>query len=249
MIKQKRLVILIGLLCAILPFYVQAEEAEEGLYGYFLDVGQGDATVIVCDGKVLMIDGGDGDAEHSQKVYSFLRNTIAIDTIDVMIATHPHADHIGGLPRVLNAFDVSDIYTPVNPYNNDAWKSLVECADRNGITILRREAGDQFPIGRAEVTILGPAFLPGDERNKNNISLVFRVDYEDTSFLFTGDAELEEERGLLNSGVNLDADVLHVSHHGSEDGTFYYFLRTVDPSYAIISVGKGNPYGHPHEKH
>lgn len=246
MIKLKRLALLVVLSFSILLCNVRAEENEKGLYAYFLDVGQGDATVIICDGEVMMIDGG--DAEHSQYVYSFLRNTIAIDTIDVLIATHPHADHIGGLPRVLNAFQVDDIYTPTYPYNDSIWETLVKCADLKGATILQRESGDQFMVGGACITILGPVFPAENEKNKNNISLVFRVDYDSISFLFAGDAEWEEEHAILDSDANLDADVLHVSHHGSRTGTGYRFLREVMPAYGIISVGKGNAYGHPHEE-
>lgn len=190
----------------------------------------------------MIIDGG--DSQHSAYIYSFLHNTIEINHIDVMIASHPHMDHVGGLAAALNACYVDLIYSPVLDYDTNAWNSVKKYAEILGTPIVVPDAGDEFDLGEVHVQILGPLHCYVD---MNNMSLIIKITFGNTSFLFTGDAEWEAEHDLLNAGVDLSADVLKVGHHGSESSTSYWFLREVSPSYAVISVGKENQYGHPSE--
>lgn len=215
-------------------------DASEGLTVHFLDVGQADAAILLCDGQVMMIDGG--NAADSQLVYAYLTKTLGLDTIDVMIATHPHEDHIGGLSAALNACRVNVLYSPVTSWNTKVFASLETYAEKQGLTMAIPRKGESFSLGEAVVTFLsdGQGFS-----DTNDMSLVVRVDYGATSFLFTGDAEWDAEHALLADGVRLSCTVLKVGHHGSETSTCYAFLREIMPQYAVISVGKNNAYGHP----
>ena len=216
------------------------ESSTDGLHVYFLDVGQGDAAVIICDGEAMMIDGG--DSKHSSYIYSFLRNTLELEEIKIMIASHPHADHVGGLAAALNACTVGVLYSPVIEYDTKTWQSVIKYADAQGTPILIPEPGEELVLGNAMVTILGPLWYSS---NMNDLSLIVKITYGNTSFLFTGDAEWDEEHDLIEAGIDVSADVLKVSHHGSDTSTNYVFLREVSPSHTVISVGKENQYGHP----
>ena len=240
---MKRIIAILIMLLASAMFPFATAEGDSGLFAYFLDVGQGDSTVIVCDGVVLMIDGGPSSA--SQFIYSFLRNTLQINHIDVMIATHPHADHVGGLSAALNACVVDVLYTSEINYDTKTWQSVLKYADAQGTPVVIPFPGDYFEIGGATVEILGPLWY---HNTLNDLSLIIKVTYGETSFLITGDAEWEAEHDLLDAGIDVSADVLRVGHHGSNTSTSYQFLRAVAPQYGIISVGADNTYGHPDEE-
>ena len=237
---KRTLLCCLGLL-ALLFSFANAEE-ESGLKIYFLDVGQADATVILCEGESLMIDGG--NAADSSFVYSFLTNTLHLEHLNYMIASHPHEDHVGGLAGALNACTVDTLYTPMTEYDTRAFQSMMKYARQQGAAIIVPKPGDSFTVGSAKVEILAPL---RDYENINDMSIVAKVVYGDTSFLFTGDIEWDAEHDLIDAGVDLSADVLKVPHHGSDTSSSYVFLRAVMPSYAVISVGKGNAYGHPVE--
>lgn len=216
-------------------------EQKELLTVTFLDVGQGDAAVLQCGGQSMMIDGG--KAKASSYIYSWLKKN-QISYLDVMVATHTDADHIGGLSGALNYAKVGTAYCPVTSGTTKTFQSFVRYLKKQGKSITVPKAGDEFSLGGAQVGILGPI---DPQAEGNNSSIVLKVTFGDTSFLFTGDAEREEEQELLESGYDLESTVLKVGHHGSDTSTSYLFLRTVNPQYAVISVGADNTYGHPTE--
>ena len=207
----------------------------------WLDVGQGDAAVIQCGGQSMLIDGG--KPEKSSYIYAWLQQH-GLSYLDVIVATHVDADHIGGLAGALNYASVGTAYCPVTTGTTETFQSFVKYLAQRGKQITVPTAGATFTLGGAQVQILGPLRSAEDS---NDNSIVLKVSFGATSFLFTGDAERAEEQDLLNAGVNLQSTVLKVGHHGSDTSTSYPFLRAVAPQYAVISVGAGNSYGHPTE--
>lgn len=207
----------------------------------WLDVGQGDAAVIQCGGQAMLIDGG--KPEKSSYIYAWLQQH-GLSYLDVIVATHVDADHIGGLSGALNYASVGTAYCPVTTGTTETFQSFVKYLAQRGKQITVPTAGETFALGGAQVQILGPLHSAEDS---NDNSIVLKVSFGATSFLFTGDAERAEEQDLLNAGVNLQSTVLKVGHHGSDTSTSYPFLRAVAPQYAVISVGAGNSYGHPTE--
>ena len=208
---------------------------------HFIDVGQADASLVICDGKTMLIDGGNSD--DSSLIYSYLRDH-GIDHLDYVVCTHAHEDHVGGLSGALSYATVGKVFSPVEAYNSRAFENFVNKVDDRGKSITVPKAGDRFSLGSATVTVLGPV---QDYDETNNTSIVLRIVFGELSFLFTGDMESDAERDLIDSGVNLQSTVLKVGHHGSDTSSSYLFLREVAPRYGVISVGAGNSYGHPHE--
>ena len=207
----------------------------------WLDVGQGDAAVIQCGGQSMLIDGG--KPEKSSYIYAWLQQH-GLSYLDVIVATHVDADHIGGLSGALNYASVGTAYCPETTGTTETFQSFVKYLAQRGKQITVPTAGETFALGGAQIQILGPLHRAEDS---NDNSIVLKVSFGATSILFTGDAERAEEQDLLNSGVNLQSTVLKVGHHGSDTSTSYPFLRAVAPQYAVISVGAGNSYGHPTE--
>lgn len=207
----------------------------------WLDVGQGDAAVIQCGGQSMLIDGG--KPEKSSYIYAWLQQH-GLSYLDVIVATHVDADHIGGLSGALNYASVGTAYCPETTGTTETFQSFVKYLAQRGKQITVPTAGETYALGGAQVQILGPLHRAEDS---NDNSIVLKVSFGATSFLFTGDAERAEEQDLLNAGVNLQSTVLKVGHHGSDTSTSYPFLRAVAPQYAVISVGAGNSYGHPTE--
>ena len=206
----------------------------------YLDVGQGDAAVIACDGHYMIIDGGDKGC--SSLMYSYLKQN-GIYYLDIVVASHAHADHVGGLAGALNYAKAGLVLCPVTEYDTEAFRNFAKAAAKNGPGITVPKKMDTYTLGSATVTVLG--LNAGEE---NDSSIVMSVAYQDKVFLFTGDAEREAEQAVLKDATELlAADVLKVGHHGSEDATTYPFLREIMPEFAVISCGKDNPYGHPHD--
>jgi competence protein ComEC len=218
----------------------------ENVIIFFLDVGQGDSILVKTPSKNVLIDGGPTSA--GSAVVNDL-NAYQVSKIDLMVATHPHADHIGGLISVLqSSIPVQDIvyngfnYTSTQTFNT--WKTLA--LTRNLTQGLRNQVYVMSPT--INFTILSPTSptqfgSTTDDLNSNSIVIKFQVG--NTSVLLSGDAQFDTEQFLLSSGSNLHNQILKVGHHGSSTSTSIAFLNAVNPSYAVISAGVDNPYGHP----
>lgn len=212
---------------------------------HFIDVGQGDATLIQTpNNKTILIDAGDRDKGTS--VVEYIK-TQSIYTIDVLIATHPHADHIGGIPHVINSFNIGEVYMPKVPHTTKTYEDLLLAIQNKGLKIKTAKAGVTLDIDSSIEAVM---MAPNSEKYEslNDYSTVLKVVYEDSSFIITGDAEESSEKEMLAKGHDLKADVLRVSHHGSRSSTIQPFLNEVNPKYGIISVGTNNRYGHPHDE-
>ena len=209
---------------------------------HFIDVGQADAALVLCDGRAMLIDGG--NADDSSLMYSYLKK-LNITHLDYVIGTHAHEDHIGGLSGALNYATVDTAYCPVTTYDTKAFTNFVKTLNKQGVSISIPQTGEKFNLGSATCTILAANV---DSDDPNNTSIVLRIVYGNTSFLFTGDAERVVEQAILDSGTEIQSTVLKVGHHGSDSSTSYMWLRQIMPEYAVISVGEGNDYGHPTEE-
>lgn len=211
----------------------------EGLWVHYLDVGQADCALLECDGEYILIDGGNiGD---SNLVVSYLQKS-GVEQLKAVICTHAHEDHVGGLPGVLAVFPAEAVYAPTRTYASNCFDDFVYYTDQQGLEITLPEVGDTVTFGQASAEVLGPV---KSYPETNNTSLVLMITYGQNRFLFTGDMETTAEADLLESHVNLKADVLKVGHHGSDTSTSYRFLYECAPDHAVVSVGTDNKYGHP----
>lgn len=224
-----------------LPVISSGEESipADTLVIHFLDVGQGDAAIIQCGGQTLMIDGGDRDS--NQFIYAYLKD-LEIEYIDYIIATHPHDDHVKGLATALSLCNAGTVYSPVTEYDGDGFRDFIKKLTERNLHITTPHRGDVFNVGSATVIFLTE---PQESWDMNDQSLMVKITFGNTSFIFTGDAAWEAEQDALGSGIDLHADVLKLGHHGSTTSSSQAFLDAVHPRYAIISVGVNNKYGHP----
>lgn len=211
---------------------------------HFLDVGQADSILIECGGEAMLIDGGNVD--DGQMIVSYL-DRIGIEELAVVVNTHPHEDHVGGLASVMAVFPTKRVLGSMNNYGTRAFDNFLHYIDQQGLELEIPLADQQFTLGGAVFTVLGPI---NTYPEVNDMSLVLMMEYGDTSFLFTGDMEKFAEDDMLNyhKGKDLEVDVLKVGHHGSSSSTGYYLLHETDPDYAVISVAAVNDYGHPHDE-
>jgi len=234
-------------LCGKIAFVVTASEDSSSVTVHFIDVGQGDSILIDTPNRDVLIDGGP-EAE-GPRVLNYL-GSLSITRIHLMVATHPHKDHIGGLIDVLSSVtNVDEILINNQTYTNKTYTNFMNLVKSHSVTVAQR--GQTFILTEtANLTVFNPVqpleFLSVNDANKN--SVVVKLQVGNTSFLFTGDAEADAEQSMLEAGLDLQSGVLKVGHHGSRNATTQLFLDDVAPSHAIISAGEGNPYGHPHEE-
>ncbi|MBQ6624399.1 MAG: MBL fold metallo-hydrolase [Clostridia bacterium] len=214
---------------------------------HFIDVGQGDCTLVTSEFGNILIDSGEN--EYKNNVISYLRN-LRIEKIDYLIATHPHSDHIGSMYGVVDNFEIGKFYTSElderDIPTSMAYENLLNSLDRKEVDSSYIEYGDSFELGEIRCEVLAPVeTIVG---NLNSMSVVLKLTYKDFSVLITGDAEKDEEKSILKTGCNLESDILKVGHHASISSSSIDFLEAVNPKYAVISCGKDNKYSHPHKK-
>ena len=210
---------------------------------HFIDVGQGDSIFIqLASGETVLIDGG--NKADAAEIMNYLQD-LNVKTIDYLIATHPHEDHIGSLPAIVRDFDIGSIYMPKVTATTKIFEDLLLSIKTKGYKINTATAGVKIIDTKdTQLTILAPNSTEYDDLN--NYSAVAKLVYMDTSFLFTGDAEDVSEKEILKNYDDLKVDVIKVGHHGGRTSNTKDFLAKAAPDFAVISVGKDNDYGHPH---
>lgn len=212
----------------------------------FIDVGQGDCTLIVSGDNVILIDGG--EAGESENVINFIKNR-NITEIDCCIATHPHSDHIGSLSKVFSEFEIIDVIMPEIPESliptSKAYEKFMKSVAENTDNVYAAQPGDNYEYGDVKIEILGPV---EDYDNLNDFSVVSRVTFGNTSVMLTGDAETPAEKDILKNNFARSSNILKVGHHGSRTSSCDEWLKAVNPQYAVISCGLDNDYGHPHKQ-
>lgn len=215
---------------------------------HFLNVGQGDCTFIeLPDGKCILIDAATYD--YANIIINAIENNYGYSKIDYLVATHPHADHIGGMAEIVNHFSIGEIYMSKAATDTRTFENLLTSIKYKGLKINRAEA-DTIMISDngVEAKFLSPG-ISEEYDDLNDYSAVLKIKYNNNSFLFTGDVEKKPEKVMLESyGNELDCDVLKVAHHGSDTSSTVDFINRVSPTYAVISCGKNNSYGHPHKQ-
>jgi len=212
---------------------------EDVINVHFLDVGQGDCIFIELPNKqTMLIDAGESSSE--EKIANYI-DTLGYNAITYVVATHPHADHIGGLENIVKNFDINKIYMPKASSNSKTFQSLLEAISTKGLKINTAKKGVNI-INDEKLTIEILMPLEKEYDNLNNYSVVLKITYKEIKFLFMGDAEKEVENEITGDVL---ADVIKVGHHGSETSSSKSFISKVKPKYAIISVGENNQYNHP----
>jgi len=213
---------------------------ETELRVHFIDVGQGDSILIDLEETEVLIDGGG----KSPGVTTYLSNYVD-GQLEVVVATHPHADHIGGLIAVLDSFVVQEIWHSGDTSTSQTYGQFMTAVQSEGAEVRIGKRGDQITVSELTFTILNPVTLDG---TVNNNSIVLSLSYGEVDFLFTGDAEQEAEASMLSVGIVPDVEILKVGHHGSKTSSSQSFLSLAQPEVAVYMAGEGNRYGHPHEE-
>lgn len=246
MFQRKRFVpiilIIIGLtllLSSCIATYAKPSIDTGEVKVHYIDVGQGDSILIESGDNSMLIDAGENDK--GNLVVSYIQN-LGISKLDYVVATHPHSDHIGGLDTVLDSINVENVILPKVEHTTKTYEDFLDAIIENDINAIQPIVGTDYKLGEATFTVAAPSSAEYEELN--NYSVCIKLLYEDTSFLFVGDAEVLSEDEMLSCGVDISADVLKIGHHGSNSSTSTEFLNAVDPDYAVICVGENN-YGHP----
>ncbi len=213
---------------------------------HFIDVGQGDCTLIKTDKGNMLIDAGENGMESS--VINYLEK-YNIETITYLVATHPHSDHIGGMQEVINRFDIENVIMPklssANTPTTQTYENMLVAIKNSGAKVISAKPGSVYNFGDVSFKILSPF---NQDENLNNMSVSLKLTYGEYSFMFTGDAESEVEKQILNKDYDIKADVYKAAHHGSTTSNTKKFVQAVSPEYVVIPCGEGNSYGHPHDE-
>ena len=255
----KRISIVIGILSLIAALYF-GKDAIIGAFTdkptvsvsggevqfHFIDVGQGDAALIRTEEGDILIDAGTNTSEKDLKAYL---DSLGVTDILYAVFTHPHEDHIGGADMILNTYNVGNVILPNATATSKTFDRMMDAIEAEGCDVIEAVPDQIIQVGELTMTILAP--ISETYSNTNNYSVVIRMDYGETSVLFTGDAELDSEEEMLaryRLKGTLDCDLLKAGHHGSDTSSGQEFLNAVTPTYAVISVGEGNTYDHPKQE-
>ena len=211
----------------------------------FIDVGQGDCTLVYSpDNGVILVDSG--EADKAQTVINYLKS-LGIETIDYCVVTHPHSDHMGSMAQIMSEFNIENLIIPelseMNIPTTKTYENFLLSAEGNADEIIPAQAGTTYSVGDIALSVLGPI---SQNEDLNNMSVVVKIEYKESSFLITGDCSFDEEDELMENDYNaLESDVIKIGHHGSSGATSADWLEAVNPQIGVISVGSGNSYGHP----
>ncbi len=219
---------------------VSKEEVSGDLKVHFIDVGQADAILIQQGSHLMLVDGGNRDDGPTVKNYLQKQG---ITSLDYVVGTHAHEDHIGGLAYIINNFKVGKVYFPKQTATTKTFKDFVTSVKNKGLGLTVPTIGESFNLGQANCKVLAPKSTSYEDGN--DYSIVIKVSFGNNSFLLTADAEALSEKEMLSSGADLKSDLLKVAHHGSRTSTTSDFLSKVNPKYAVVSVGRDNSYNHP----
>ncbi|QZT32516.1 MBL fold metallo-hydrolase [Caldalkalibacillus thermarum TA2.A1] len=237
-------IVLIGL-AAMFSGYEGTDQAIDRPEGYmaahFIDVGQGDATLLEGPDFTVLIDAGRHDRND---VVPYLKS-VGVERLDLVIGTHPHADHIGQMDWVLEAFPVEEVWMSGDTHSTRTFERVLDAILKSDARYYEPRAGEVFEIGSLRIEVVHPEQLTGDP-DEGSISI--RAVYGEVAFLFTGDAGKEAEREMIGRGHELKAHIFQLGHHGSSTSNSKTFLQAVQPEAAIYSAERDNPYGHPHRE-
>lgn len=211
---------------------------EDVLRVYYFDVGQADSILVVNNGESMLIDAGNND--DGDLIVNNLEK-IGIKKINYLVGTHPHEDHIGGLDDVINNIKIGKVYMPRTSTTTKTYEDVIDAIAENNLKITVPKVGNTFKVGNAECEIMS---IEDNDENLNACSIIIRMEYDGVSYLFTGDAEKEQEAKRSWPQTN----ILKAGHHGSSTSSSQDFLNQIKPSLIIIPVGEGNDYGHPHDE-
>ena len=253
--KQKKFISFILAVLFIIGYYIFEDIPTEESYSnkdeikvnnivttdlqiYYFDVGQADSTLIINNGHSMLIDAGNN--EDGEKLVTYMKEELNITTIDYVIGTHPHEDHIGGLDDIINNFNIKEVYLPEAMTTTKTFEDVLDAIANKELSITVPTIGETFKLGEADFEVI---YTGTGEKDLNEASIILRMIFGNKTYLFTGDTTEEVEETILNS--NIDIDVLKVAHHGSKYSSSEEFLNIATPEYAIISAGEGNSYGHP----
>lgn len=219
------------------------ESVKDNLIVKFIDVGQADSCIIITpNDDVILIDAG--ESKDALEIINSL-NEYTFEDIDLMILSHPHADHIGGAETILNTYNTKEVLMCSYPATTKMFNSLLDTMEEKNIEVTQAILGKTYNIDGVNIEVVGVDSIPKDN---NNSSVVVKITYGTVDMLFTGDLEMDGEKVVLSNGFDLNAEILKVGHHGSDTSTSETFLNAVSPKLCIISVGEGNKYGHPAEE-
>ena len=216
-------------------------EVTSDLQIYYFDVGQADSILILNNDTAMLIDAGNN--ADGPLLVDYIKNKLKINKIDIVVGTHPHEDHIGGIDDIINNFDIEDIYLPEVITTTKTFEDMITAIENKDLAISIPEKAERFKLGEADFEVI---YTGTNDKDLNATSIIINMLYGEKTYLFTGDTTEEVEDTILNQ--NIDIDVLKVAHHGSRYSSSYEFLKIATPEYAIVSVGEENSYEHPHQE-